>query len=705
MSYILTENIEQQAGGFDVIVDGPGMTEVEAVRKRPPANSYPAHRRAARRRHARFGVFTVTTTHGQRIEPLNISRGGIAFLVPANMVLLIEDRLTLHLQQNDLHIATLTVRVAHTSRSGVGMIVGGAIEKVEIVPTSRHALPRTGDIVEIRDETLRTAVVQAIIARRVTGTMRLGEDGNVRVALEADHDVPSALLLRIDRNEFACTEAEEVLVNIAFELYGCELLLRASVTKRGDNVLLSSPWRLFSLGRRRCQRVPVPDGEAVIEWRDPLDPEHTRKSNVVDLSPQGLGVSITTESMHVFPAPPFPLTLTVGDLTVSLLGEVDHCTPCDHKGSVVGLSIRPFREKDAILLADACQSRRCPNLVKRSTVDLAALTQFMRESGYLSLREGTSPDLDWHNPPGDESLSVDTAYLADNGRVLGHISCLRLYRRTWLYHQLATVGLRRATIAYPLYIQLTEWTAALAGNQEGFAMAYFDPTKSWHQLMFGAFVRWAGSEELAVTKGLERLEATGPEMPGPAAGKGPIVVSEACKDELPFAATLARVHLPKLLADAIEMDVESISTANLCDEHTEFGLGRARLTFVAKHGRQIVGAAVCETGSRRLSLFNIVNVAYVFFVEPLDLRLARHAESALLRRVRQFYRDQNVLDPLIVAPEGNVKFAYSAGLTIAETMAAWVTSLDGLRQWRNFIHFEMGQMTRTRRTNRSQAQK
>ena len=696
MSSLLSHNMEQEISRSE-----PTAADSRAASKaitgethsKTPTISYPNHRRANRRRRARFGVFSVTI-EGHRIEPLNVSNGGIALLIPAHLPLSIEDRLAVRLHQNDFHIATLEVRVVHASRSAAGMIVGGAFEKVEIVPTSRNALPRNGDIVEIRDDALKASVFKAIVARPITGTVRLGRDRVLRVALEESHDVPSSFLLRSEGAELACSDEE--VITIALDLRQCELLLRGRVTRVGGDLVLSAPWRLFSLGRRRCQRVLIPPAEAVLEWRDPLDPDHTRAGRVVDLSPQGIGVGFPRDALYLFPAPPFPVTLRIGDLTMSLLAEVDHCNQADNTDSIVGLSVRPFQRADTILLAEVCQLHRCRNLVKRHTVDPAAITKFMQESGYLDLRRGTTPDPDWHAPAGDESLSLDTAYLGDNGSVLGHVSCLRLYRRTWIYHQLATVGLRRATIAYPLYLQLTEWTTALADTQEGYVIAYFDPTKPWHQLMQGAFLKWVGSEELSVTKGLDRLEAIDLDLPL-AAVDGRICVGEASKDELSFAVTLARVHLPKLLADALQMDVEWISTTNLCDEHTSFGLDRARVTFVAKVGSRILGTAVCETGARRLSLFNILNVAYVFLVEPMELDLARLAETALLSKVRRYYRDLHVLDPLIVAPEGNVKFAHSAGLTIAETMAAWVTSLDGLRQWRNFIHFEMGQMTRGRR--------
>jgi hypothetical protein len=164
------------------------------------------------------------------------------------------------------------------------------------------------------------------------------------------------------------------------------------------------------------------------------------------------------------------------------------------------------------------------------------------------------------------------------------------------------------------------------------------------------------------------------------------------KGDLSVAVRLARASIPPLLADALHFDLDSISTEWLCDVNGSAGLERARVTFVARAKGGILGAAICETGPRRLSLFNIVNAAHVFIAEPLSFGLAREVEGALLSKVRQFYRAKGILDPLIMAPEGNAKFPESAGLRLAETMGAWATSIEGLKQYRNFLHFEFGEL-------------
>jgi hypothetical protein len=109
------------------------------------------------------------------------------------------------------------------------------------------------------------------------------------------------------------------------------------------------------------------------------------------------------------------------------------------------------------------------------------------------------------------------------------------------------------------------------------------------------------------------------------------------------------------------------------------------------------GAAICDTGPRELSLFNLLNFAHVFFREGMAPARARDAQRALLTAVRTFYADRGVADPLIVVPKGGARFGSEAGLEIAETMGAWTASLGGLKQWRNFMHFAVGGVGEPRR--------
>lgn len=651
-----------------------------------------AQRRGAPRNPAGNGALSAGPDE-RRIVLRDVSRRGMGLLVPADLGVEPGERIQFDLHQDQIRIGRVTLRITHVSSSRNGTLAGGAIDRVEIVPTGKPPPPRKGQVVEIRDESMRATLLDRIFAHKPVGILNLASGPSLEVLLERDPENEANVLLY--GPEPAREGATDEIARIDFELHKSQFIVQGAVTTNRDGrYLLSPPYRVFSVARRQCDRVPVQGATAVAEWHDPLDPSHKLTAQIVDLSPRGAGIVIPNGGASLLPAPPFALELRIDDLCVTVLAEAHRRISRLDGSQLLGLSITPLHTRDLGRIAQRCQSLRCSNLLKRREVEPQALTHLMRASGYLDLRAGTEPRPEWHDPPGNESLTVDAVYLAETGAPLGHFSCLRLYPRTWILHQLATIGLRRGKVAYPLYVHLIEWITALA-EDDCFAIAYFDREKAWHKAMFGDFVRWVNTEALSNITLLDRLEPASDSSREPARPTSPMVRA-ARPDELAFAVALARSHLSGLLADALAIHEHSISTPNLCEHHSALGLERTRTALVVETEEQIVGVALCETGARWLSLFNLLNMALVFFVEPMSPSVQRDAQGALLAAVRDFYRSRGIADPLIAAPEGNVRFPEAADLVVAETMACWAASTEGIKQWRNFIHFKMGELARSR---------
>jgi hypothetical protein len=285
---------------------------------------------------------------------------------------------------------------------------------------------------------------------------------------------------------------------------------------------------------------------------------------------------------------------------------------------------------------------------------------------------------------------VDLVHRGSTGKPVGHGSYLRLYSNTWLFHQLATIGLRRAAVAYPLYVQAVEWALALS-DREAFSLSYFNQSKSWHRTMLGDFLGWVGSDSLSTITSLDRLERVpsrgGVDLTGPA-----LVRRAESAEDRAFAAQLARSFLPPLVADALHIWADTVVSPILCSHHAQAGLERSRTALIVEVEGQPLGAALCETGSRTLSLFNILNMAHVFFSPTIEPRHTRCAQAKLLEAVLDFYAAREVRDPLVVTPASSVVCPGDVGLTVTESMGCWVASREGLKQWKNYVHFALGSL-------------
>jgi hypothetical protein len=385
----------------------------------------------------------------------------------------------------------------------------------------------------------------------------------------------------------------------------------------------------------------------------------------------------------ILPPPTVPVLLRIGGLEFPTRVEMRRRGPSDT--SSVGLRLVSPDVIDRVLITRAYQRSRYPSVGLRGNTKPALIDELMTASGYTALREGAQPVEGWHVPPGDERLSIDLVYQGSDERPLAHVSCSRAYPNTWIYHQLATVADGRHRAAYALYILIVEWVLTLA-SERGYAMAYFDQSKKWHQTLFADFIRWAGSDSLSVIASLDRLER----IPGGRAdvtASTQVQVRPARDADRNFLVRLARGALPELVADALHIDTGTVLADPLCAEHQAAGLERARSALVVEVDGVPCGAALCETGSRRLSLFNILNVAYVF-VEPG--RCGAPAQAALLSSVLAFYEGSGVTDPLVVSPAGTFARPEAAGLRIVEAMGLWAASTEGLKEWRNYVHLALG---------------
>jgi hypothetical protein len=631
----------------------------------------------------------------REVELMDVSASGLGLLVPldgTDDALLRARTLDLELRQDQLPIARVKLRVTHATPADGMLRAGGVLEHVEVLPTGNPPLPEAGDVIDVRDDDLKRKVVNRAVEKARTAALDLPSGEQLLGALSGveGNDAVVSFCARVGTLPPLGAEA----VSLVVTLHRSEFLLEGAAERVSDTECHIRVDRVLSMSRRDCERVRLPSGSARLEWDDPLTPDRRLGADVVDITPKGVAVRFERGATELFPAPPLTLTLRTSDLSLRLVGEVQN-TRTVGDARIVGLKIAPVHARDVNRLTALCRSRRFPALRERKSVTSGAVLELMRASGYMDLREGGPghPTDAWKNGPGDDALAENVVYQTENGALLGHMSCLRVYETTFLLQELATVGLRRGKIAYPLYMQHMEWIAGLTEHR-GFVLAYFDQSKSWHQSLFGDFVRWAGSEALSIITELERLEARAPiaRESGDAA-----VVRPPRPDELAFVARLSRSQLPALYADAIALDDGAVARPSLCSEYERLGLQRGRSAFVVELDGRAAGAAICDTGPRELSLFNLLNFAHVFFREGMAPARARDAQSALLTSVRSFYAERGVADPLIVVPKGGARFGSEAGLEIAETMGAWTASLGGLKQWRNFMHFAVGGVGEPRR--------
>jgi hypothetical protein len=346
-----------------------------------------------------------------------------------------------------------------------------------------------------------------------------------------------------------------------------------------------------------------------------------------------------------------------------------------------------FTEEDRGELVRLYRLLRFPQLVDRGAVDSHAVVELFEQSRYLSLRETeqAAPSEAWCCPDFASDLSIDTIYRADDGSLLGHVSVTRAYSKTWLGHQLATLKGHPESAAsrHALYRHFA-CAPLLSDGEDCFLLGYYNRELRWHQLFFESFVDWVGSDAQSVVLEFDRFEPISGAEPQPRECPEEVVVEHLHRLDVANAVRIIATQLPALAVRAFDIDEAHLQSEALHPDYAARGVERTRQVLVLREFGEIVGVALCETGSRHLSLFNLLNMGQIYLCPD---RTSRSGRAALLAAVRNFYRERGTTDPVLVAPPGAFDRPEDVGLTREETMGCIIWSGQSLLQYQSFISY------------------
>lgn len=626
------------------------------------------------------------------------SVSGLGLILPRRARVKVGNRLLVELVSSGTSFARLSLDVRTRAPWGDAWRVGGFIANAAALPTGPQAdLPADARF-ELVDEAVVGEVLTSLYRLRPRLTLELG-GGRELAADLLDKGIaarPEGIELVPRGVPAAVLDGAEAVVGVALHDASFTLEGRLRATHEGT-LVLPLPCRVFSRGRRTSGRTRVPPGTLGVRLAHPLLAGSEVTAEVVELSPRGLVLSRFAGGPPVPPGPMPGLRMTLFGREAVFHARVRHAGQRDGE-AVVGVELVSAGTGDWLRLFRFWSQTTFPLLVSRSEVPRALLDELLVQSGYLDLRAGIGPTETWYTPPGDERLSLDIVCNSPEGIPGGHLSCLRIYRYTWMYHQLASVGkgLAASEGRRALYLHTIAWLGS-RDDDHRYAMAWFNREKAWHRVFFDAFASWMRSDEMVVIAPYDRFERTST----PAAGFEPDdsrdgeTVGDLGPEDRVEAAALAASQVPALVAGAFDLDPVHVDAPHLCTQHSARGLVRGRKGFVIRDGAGVAGIALCETGSRDLSLFNLLNIAHVY------LRLGDAAPSAaaqigLLDRVLAYYAERGQSRPIVIAPPGTLTCASRAGFELAETMGCIVFSRHAARQYRNFLAFQFGRFMEKR---------
>ena len=530
----------------------------------------------------------------------------------------------------------------------------------------------------LQDPGILSTVLASAVSRQVPLQLTVG-DFCEEVHAERVEE-PGELVVSLPAGslpESASAVAELRLFGVTFRVEG-ELVSRSRALPQEATFRAR---RLRCLELRYTARLE-PSVAASLQWSD-APSEEAYEARVLDFTPDGVRVELSS----ALPGERFAARLKVGAAFVDGMATARQSDALGQKSRTHGLEFASNAGRKS--LVDAYFSCRFPSLHLRRTLEPEAVRDLLVHSGYSALRPGTEIAADWLQLDADD-VSRDFVHRGEDGALVGHVSVMRLFSKTWLSHQFATIPSHPETGSARLALYLaTSSFPVLMDGPDVTVLGYYDRSKRWHQVFTEAFVRWIGDERLAVIIELDRFERTAG-IPAPAAVRpanvdiGPVTPSERVK-----ATAIARGHLPRLYADGMDLEPDLLTTAQAHPAYARYDLERGRTTLALRVDGRLVGVACCEYGSRALSLFNLTNMAQIFL--HAGAPVAVPAQLALLSAVREFYAARGVLDPLVVAPPGTLAAEEEPGTHLAERMGCVVNSGRVQPQYESFLRFRFAE--------------
>jgi hypothetical protein len=626
---------------------------------------------------------------------LDWSEGGIGFRLPGSIVppapgQPLEGRLV----GDDAALGGLHLLVCRVDRRGDEIHVGARIQPHEmglLWRAPREDFPDARPIVGERDvQSFYRTLFRLPSDFVLRGTGALGSV-NFQVAAKGVLARPEAL-------ELLCPQAADLVgvapgqpLDLLVLALGSPHLLRSEIVAvRPDRLEVRLPGRLFSLARRDGARVACPQGSpCFLEARHPLDLERSIRFRVRDVSPMGLSLRAEGD-LAVHPGPRLSARLAV-PFRREMEVELETCAPrVDAVGPIVAARFARVSDEDRNALAAYLLAEAFPDVQDRGRFDAWGVWGFLRDAGYLALgaeAPEAPPAQTWDRLRlAGSSVSHDAVQVAE-GAIVGHLSCLRLYRRTWLVHQLAVSppsrGLRTGVLLYDYGATFLDTRR----DDMAYMIAYFNQDLPWHRMFFSGFERRMGDPDLAVIHPFRRyvVETRGLVLDRirDRSAIGPVGPDDAAE----VAAFLAR-EIPPMALRALDLEGTSLLGDETARRFADRGLEWERVVLAQRLAGRLIAVAVCELCTPGLNTFGITDSAKVV-CENMPPDEAAVAQRALLASVKRFYlthgRERFFL---LLDRSCSGEALEAAGAAFVETTGFVALSRAGVQNFRSFVRYE-----------------
>lgn len=411
------------------------------------------------------------------------------------------------------------------------------------------------------------------------------------------------------------------------------------------HVMTSLPRRIERMRHRQYRRGEV-NGALTVALYHPLWPRLPQiKREVRDVSFGGVCFVTSPDDDLMFPGLSLPLieVRETGGELVRLKGEVRSVSQVGDE-TLARVSVSPYSWRD-----EGRWNRLVARMLYPTTESGAEWSEpvwdLFRDSGYFNL-SGKEPEqfdllkssfikIDQRgvNVPG---LFCHAVFPSERG-VEGTFSIMKVYRNTWMVHQLAKRK-GNSSVTNPRQILRDLYTRAFEHTQTDqqfrWVIAYAEATVRWNQMSHFAFAqRHAGSGK-ALSLPFQLMEVSVPDR-APQVPELFEIGPAAPREVMALLKHLQRTR-PTCYVEALDLVPEHADLAAVSRKWSQAGFMRERAILVARRGSNAIAAAIVECGETGANLFRLVDSMRLIAMAPGG----DGAFPALTDAARDWFRDR-----------------------------------------------------------------
>jgi hypothetical protein len=314
------------------------------------------------------------------------------------------------------------------------------------------------------------------------------------------------------------------------------------------------------------------------------------------------------------------IELQLGTETVCVRGRVTNITPLGNDGRArCGIELEGLSDAERGHLAELIVRQQFLGLGDGGRVGFDEMMQFFRDSRFLTpQREQASPltaDVQRTFEALAEAPSTlfKSVVFREGERIVGHISSVRSYRRTYSIQHLAAAVGRQAG----LILSLGNAEYLMHNLDFEFIKMWFHAKNLFPSRIFGGFARKVFDPALCTLRRFGHVTLSTAQPTAPVPG---VDVIEASGDDLAVVERYFVANEAPLLVRADDLTRNALALNELHAQYRTAGLQRRRRVLIAFDGTTPLGFALLEVSSPGLNLFEALSRFQLFVLPEAEAR-------------------------------------------------------------------------------------